>query len=67
MNTMTRTEGVALRPVYNSDQFAAEILGGQRSARWVSNECRARRIKTVAKRPVLIPQSEAIRFITPSR
>lgn len=55
-----------LRPVYNSEQFAAEVLGGQRSARWVANECRARRIKTVAKRPVLIPQSEALRFINPT-
>lgn len=54
-----------LRNVYSVAQFAAEILEGHRSAEWVQDQCRAKKIKTVTKRPYLIPQSEALRFINP--
>lgn len=54
-----------LRPVYTVAQFAAEVLGGNRTEVWVRRKCRARRIAVVARRPYLIPQSEAVRFINP--
>lgn len=54
-----------LRNVYSAEQFASEILCGHHTAKWVQRECRFRRIKTVARRPYLIPQSEAVRFINP--
>lgn len=53
----------AIRNIYTAEQFAAEILCGNRSTEWVQDECRAKRIKAVARRPYLIPQSEALRFI----
>lgn len=56
-----------LRPVYTTDQFAAEVLGGNRKAVWVRRQCAARKIATVGRRPFLIPQSEAVRFISPAR
>ena len=55
-----------LRPVYSAAEFAAEILDGKRSVEWVQDECRAKRIKAVGRRPWLIPQSEAIRFTNPT-
>ena len=54
-----------LRNVYSAEQFAAEILCGQRSVEWVQDQCRMRRIKTVARRPWMIPQIEAVRFVNP--
>jgi hypothetical protein len=54
----------ALRNVYTCEQFATEVLCGNRSTEWVQDMCKARRIKHVARRPYLIPQSEAVRFIT---
>ena len=54
-----------LRPVYTTEQFLTEILGNNRSPDWIRMQCRTKRIKTVAKRPFLIPQSEAKRFISP--
>lgn len=53
------------RNVYTTEQFRTEILCGNRSLEWVQDECKARRIKTVARKPFLIPQSEAIRFVSP--
>ena len=53
------------RNVYTVAQFAAEILCGNRTEEWVQDQCRAKRIKTVARRPYLIPQSEAVRFVNP--
>ncbi len=58
---------VALRTVYSAEQFATEILQGHRTARWVADECRYKRIKTVGARPWMIPRSEALRFISPTR
>ena len=54
-----------LRTVYTAEQFAAEILGGNRTREWVCDQCAAKRIKWVARKPYLIPQSEALRFISP--
>jgi len=54
-----------LRNVYTCEEFAAEILCRNHTAQWVRIQCRAKRIKTVARRPWLIPQSEAARFINP--
>lgn len=56
-------QSTALRPTYSVEQFAAEILGGHRSQKWVREQCRIRRIASVARRPWLIPQSEARRFM----
>lgn len=53
----------ALRNVYTCEQFAAEILCGNRSVEWVQDQCAAKKIKWVAKRPYIIPQSEAARFL----
>ena len=55
------------RTVYTCDEFRTEILRDKLSVEWVQDECRAKRIKTVAARPYLIPQSEAIRFVFPAR
>jgi hypothetical protein len=55
-----------LRNVYTVEQFAAEILCGNRHANWVRNRCQAKIIKTVTQKPFLIPQSEAMRMITAS-
>lgn len=54
-----------LRNVYSCEQFAAEVLGGLRTAKWVRGQCASRRIRVVARRPFIIPQSEAARFIAP--
>lgn len=54
-----------LRNVYSVAEFASEILCGKRTREWVQDQCRAKRIKTVARKPYLIPQSEAVRFINP--
>ena len=54
-----------LRSVYSAEQFAVEILGGHHTAKWVQRQCRERRIRVVGRRPYLIPQSEAVRFINP--
>lgn len=61
----SNTTTTQLRTVYTSEQFAAEILGGNRTPQWVQDECRAKRIKFVARRPYLIPRSEAEKFINP--
>ena len=63
--SITYKPAQTFRNVYTVAQFAAEILCGNRSEEWVCDECRAKRIKTVARRPWLIPQSEAIRFTNP--
>ncbi len=55
----------ALRNVYSVEEFRSEVLGGHRTAQWVQQQCRKKRIRTVARRPYLIPQSEAARFINP--
>lgn len=55
----------ALRNVYSVAEFAAEILCGKRTVEWVQDQCRAKRIKTVTRRPYLIPRAEAERFINP--
>lgn len=57
------TAATQLRNVYTAEQFAAEILCGNRSVEWVQDQCRAKRIKWVARKPYMIPQSEALRFI----
>jgi hypothetical protein len=62
---MSTTE-TPLRRVYTVEQFVDEILCGNRSKWWVQDECRAKRIKWVARKPYLIPQSEALRFINPA-
>lgn len=54
----------SLRNVYTVEQFSAEVLGGNRLPNWVRKECRAKRIKAVTRRPYLIPQAEAVRFIS---
>ena len=51
-----------LRPVYSVEEFRTEVLGGHRTAEWVRDQCRSKRIKTVTRRPYLIPQSEAVRM-----
>ena len=56
----------ASRPSYSCDEFALEILDGKRSPKWVRKQCRLRKIITVAKRPYLIPHSEAARFLNPT-
>jgi hypothetical protein len=53
----------ALRNVYTAEEFAAEILCGNRQPNWVRNQIKARQIKVVASKPYLIPQAEAARFI----
>lgn len=58
MNTLPQ-----LRNVYTCGQFAAEVLCGNRSTEWVQDQCAEGEIKTVAKRPYLIPQAEALRFL----
>jgi hypothetical protein len=65
MNAAAPIAPAALKNVYTPAEFAAEILEGNRSANWVRNECKKRTggIKTVAARPYLIPQSEAMRFL----
>lgn len=55
-----------LRNVYTPEQFASEILCGNRKADWVRDQCKAKKIKAIARHPWLIPQSEAIRFINPA-
>lgn len=54
-----------LRPVYTAPQFAEEILGGNHTARWVREQCRVFAIKSVGRKPLLIPRSEAQRFMNP--
>lgn len=54
-----------LRNTYTVEQFAAEVMGGNRKPAWVRKQCRLGRVKAVARRPFLIPQSEALRFIAP--
>jgi hypothetical protein len=56
----------ATRPAYSCEEFAAEILDGKRAAKWVRKQCRLKKIVTVGKRPWLIPNSEAQRFISPT-
>jgi len=57
----------SLRPVYTTAQFASEVFGGARKPRWVADQCRARRIKTIKTvpgAPFLIPQFEAARILS---
>jgi hypothetical protein len=51
------------RNVYTADQFSKEILCGNLSAEWVRDQVAAGKIKSVAQRPVLISQVEAMRFL----
>jgi hypothetical protein len=53
----------ALRNTYTVQQFAAEILCGHLSAEWVRDQIAARKIKALTKRPILISQGEAMRFL----
>lgn len=55
----------SLRNVYTTEQFASDVYCGNRTAEWVRKECRRKRIRTVARHPYLIPQSEALRVISP--
>lgn len=57
------TTETPLRTVYTIEQFAAEILGGNLSPEWVRDQVKARKLKAITKRPILIPQGEAIRFL----
>lgn len=61
-----RSAPPTLRNVYTCEQFAAEVLEGNRHPNWVRTQCQRKKIKTVAKHPWLIPQSEALRFIAPT-
>jgi hypothetical protein len=56
------SNGFTFRPTYTCAQFVAEILQGKRSVAWVQDQCRWKRIKTVARKPWIIPGSEARRF-----
>lgn len=58
------TRTTALRNVYTVEQFATEILCGNLSADWVRDQIKAKKIKALTKKPVLIPMSEAARFIS---
>ena len=53
----------ALRNTYSVEEFRAEILGNHRTAQWVQQQCKAKRIKTVTRRPYLISRVEAERFL----
>jgi len=63
MSTAAQPATTTLRPVYTAEQFAAEVLAGNRSREWVCDQCAQKRIKSVARKPYLIPQAEAVRFI----
>ena len=52
-----------LRNAYTTDEFAVEVLAGKRKPEWVRKQCRLGKIKTTGKRPFMIPQAEAVRFI----
>ncbi len=55
-----------LRHAYSCEQFALEILDGARTARWVAQQCRARRIRAnrvVPGAPYIIPGTEAAPFL----
>ena len=56
---------LTFRPTYTVEQFATEALGANRDPAWVRKQCRLGKIKTVARRPYLIPRSEAERFSNP--
>lgn len=53
---------MTLRLVYTPTQFAEEVLGGNRTPKWVRQQIRIKRIKAQIGRPHLIPRSEAERF-----
>jgi hypothetical protein len=63
----TITAPAPLKHVYTVQEFSAEILCGHLGAQWVRDQVHAKKIKAVAMRPILIPQSEAMRFITGSK
>lgn len=54
-----------LRNVYTAQQFATEVLCGNRSTEWVQDQCAKRNggIRWVARKPYLIPRTEAERFL----
>lgn len=52
-----------LRNVYTVQEFAAEILCGKLSVEWVRDQVKAKKIRALSKRPILIPMAEALRFI----
>jgi hypothetical protein len=58
-------QSVTLKNVYTTEEFLKEILNNRRAPNWIRRQCRINKIKTVAKHPYLIPQSEALRFISP--
>lgn len=60
---MTTTAPAPLRNVYTCEQFATEILCGNRHPNWVRNQIKAKKLKAVSAKPYLLPQSEALRFI----
>lgn len=55
-----------LKNVYTPAEFAAEVLNGTRGVQWVRKQCRLGHIRTVSRgERKIIPQSEALRFISP--
>ena len=58
-------QAVTLKNVYTPKEFGLEVLHGHRSYDWIIEQCKKKKIKTVTTRPYLIPQSEALRFISP--
>ncbi len=44
---------------YSVDHFASEVLCGNRMPAWVCGQCRVGKIRTVAGRPWITPQSES--------
>jgi hypothetical protein len=61
--TAAASTAATLRNVYSVEQFRVEVLGGHRSPKWVRLQIRTKKIRVVASRPYLIPQSEAVRFL----
>ncbi len=54
---------IQLRSVYTVQEFAAEILRGKLSVEWVRDQIAAKKIKAITKKPALISQGEAARFL----
>lgn len=52
-----------MRPTYTPAQFAAEILLGVRTAEWVCDQIRVRKIRSLTPRPYTITRAEALRWL----
>lgn len=63
---MTAT-ALQLRNVYTCEQFAAEVLCGNRHPNWVRDQIKKRKIKAMGGKPYMIPMSEALRFINAAK